>query len=952
MQTNNTQNSQTPELDKTFNNQAREAHWNIVWEKQGLFAPRAEAVSGQQETDHKGDNNGHNRRQDYCIVIPPPNVTGSLHMGHALEQTLIDILIRTQRMLGHNTLWQVGTDHAGIATQMVVERLLMQEGLSRHDLGREAFVDKIWAWKEESGGNITRQMRRLGASVDWATERFTMDEGLSAAVQEVFIKLYEEGLIYRGQRLVNWDPILETAVSDLEVEYHEEEGSLWHLRYPLVDADPLKQRSYLVVATTRPETLFGDVAVAVHPEDPRYKHLIGAKVRIPEANREVPIIGDEAVDMEFGTGCVKITPAHDFNDYAMGKRHALPVINIFTKEARLNQEVPKAYQNLDRFTARSQLIQKITELGFLDKIEPHALKVPRGDKTASIIEPFLTDQWFVKADVLAKPAIEKVESGEIRFIPETWNKTYFEWMRNIQDWCISRQIWWGHRIPAWYDETGKAYVGKNEEEIRKKYNLAADLILKQDPDVLDGWFSSALWPFSTLGWPDLENPRYQAFYPTSVLVTGFDIIFFWVARMIMFGLHFTGKVPFKDIFIHGLVQDQNGQKMSKSKGNVIDPIDVIDGINLEDLLVKRTQGLMQPQQKKKIEQDTKKQFPKGISACGTDALRFTFCILANQARFIKFDSGRVEGYRNFGNKIWNAGRFILLQVRDQDFKFDQNQIAALPNQWIWSRWQKVKSQQLEYLNAYRFDLLAQNIYEFIWDEFCDWYIELSKPLMQNPETKQETAYILKALFAEVLLVLHPIMPYMTEELWQHFKPTKQVNTMSMMHEAYPQANTAIIEKFGNTEKEIAWLKEIVIAIRQARSSFQIAPSKPVKLALSFANPAQKERFDALKPFIKVLAKIESIEEVNAKPQARLITLTLEGIILYLYLDIDLEAEKKRLEKDQLKMQAEIDRIQKKFSNPEYVKKAPPQVIEEEKLKLREYQQKLLVLRENLGCENK
>lgn len=921
----------THDLSKHFEAQNSEAHWSPFWEAEGLFCPVL-------DSQHPGE--------PYSIVIPPPNVTGSLHMGHALEQTLIDVLIRTHRLLGFNTLWQVGTDHAGIATQMVVERLLMQEGVLRQELGREAFVERIWAWKQTSGDQITRQMRRLGASVDWETEKFTMDADLSEAVQTVFVQLYRDGLIYRGQRLVNWDPVLETAVSDLEVESQEEEGYLWYIRYALVDPKPGQETTGLIVATTRPETLFGDLAVAVHPLDPRYQHLIGAQVRVPESDRVIPIIADESIDPNFGTGCVKITPAHDFNDYEIGRKHGLGTLNILMPDGRLNHQVPEPYRHLDRFSAREKLLQALENSGCLEKTQAHVLKVPRGDKTGSIIEPFLTDQWFLKTQELAKPAVEAVLTGQIKFMPAHWEKTYLDWMNNIQDWCISRQIWWGHRIPAWYDESGQIYVGKTEAEVRKHYQLDESQPLTQDSDVLDTWFSSALWPFATLGWPDTNNPRYQAFYPTSVLVTGFDIIFFWVARMIMMGLYCTGQVPFKVVFIHGLVQDQNGQKMSKSKGNVIDPIDVIQGIEPEALLAKRTQGLMQPQQKKKIESETKQQFPKGIPAQGTDALRFAFCALANQSRFIKFDLGRVEGYKHFANKIWNAARFIQLQLEHWDQDSALVDIQSLPNLWILSLWQNVKQRQREYLQFYRFDALAQNIYEFVWDEFCDWYIELSKPLLKNQSTAAETQFVLQQVFREVLIVLHPIMPYITEELWQVFQP--KTAGKSIMQAAYPLFDALRVNQ--EAEQQTHFLKELIQGIRQVRSSLQIPPSQSLKLFVSSADGSLRSLLDALMVFIKPMAKIHSVEWVESRPTEKVLSLVFNALVVYLSVEdlIDIEAEKKRLEKQYSKMQADIDQIDQRLNNPNYLMGAKPAVIESERIKLNDYKARIEIIEHHLS----
>jgi valyl-tRNA synthetase len=805
-------------MDKTYNPHAIEQRWYETWEQRGHFAP-----SG------KGD--------PYCIMIPPPNVTGSLHMGHAFQDTLMDALIRYHRMRGDNTLWQPGTDHAGIATQMVVERQLDVDNQTRHDLGREAFIKRIWEWKHESGGTITRQLRRMGTSVDWSRERFTMDKGLSKAVRETFVRLYEEGLIYRGKRLVNWDPVLHTAVSDLEVISTEESGHLWHMRYPLADGS-----GYLVVATTRPETMLGDTAVAVHPEDERYKAMIGKSISLPLTGREIPVIADDYVDPEFGTGCVKITPAHDFNDYEMGKRHALPIINIFTVDACINDNAPEAYRGLDRYAARKQIVSDLESQGLLEGIEDHRLMVPRGDRSGTVVEPYLTDQWFVKIGPLAEPAIKAVEDGSIRFIPDNWKNTYFEWMRNIQDWCISRQIWWGHRIPAWYDAEGNVYVGRTEAETREKHGLDDSLALVQDEDVLDTWFSSALWPFSTLGWPE-QTESLKTFYPTSVLVTGFDIIFFWVARMIMMGLRFMGDVPFREVYIHGLVRDVHGQKMSKSKGNVLDPIDLIDGIELEALVAKRRAGLMQPQMADRIERQTREDFPEGIPAFGTDALRFTFAALASTGRDINFDLGRIEGYRNFCNKLWNAARYVLINTEGMDCGIAGGNIELnVADRWIISRLQHTLQVVCESIDSYRFDLAAQAIYSFTWDEYCDWYLELCKPVLggttSSGAAQRGTRQTLVRVMESLLRIAHPLIPFITEEIWQRIAPLAGIEGETIMRQPYPVPDSRRTDE--KACQEIEWVMETINGVRKIRSGMNIDPRKPLPVLLQDGTEADKE----------------------------------------------------------------------------------------------------------------
>ncbi|WP_234366861.1 valine--tRNA ligase, partial [Francisella tularensis] len=780
----------TQEINKNYNPKEIEQANYQNWEASGKFACG--------NTDSK---------DTYTIMLPPPNITGTLHMGHGFQMSLMDILIRYNRMSGKDTLWQPGTDHAGIATQMVVERQLNAQGISRHDLGRENFVSKVWEWKELSGGTITSQMCRIGASPDWDRERFTMDKGLSDAVKKCFIKLYEDGLAYRGERLVNWDPKLKTAVSDLEVAQVDKQGSLWHFIYPVADSD-----EKIIIATTRPETMLGDMAVAVHPEDERYTHLVGKMINLPLTDRQIPIIADDYVEKDFGTGCVKITPAHDFNDYEMGKRHNLPMLNILTDDATLNTNVPSKYQGLDRFEARKQIVADMEALGLLDKIEPHALKVPTGDRTGEILEPYLTKQWFVKADVLAKPAIEAVEKGDVRFVPDNWKNTYFAWMRDIQDWCVSRQLWWGHRIPAWYDEAGNAYVGEDEADVRAKYNLADDIAIKQDEDVFDTWFSSALWPFSTLGWPE-QTPELAKYYPTSVLVTGFDIIFFWVARMMMFGMYFMNDVPFRDIYITGLIRDSEGQKMSKSKGNVLDPVDLIDGISLDELLKKRTTGLMQPQMKAKIEKATKKEFPEGISAYGADAVRFTYAALASTSRDISFDTARVEGYRNFCNKLWNASRFVMMNL--DDYKVCDNYELGVADKWIWSVLNTATADVHRHLANYRFDLVTNTIYDLVWNNYCDWYVEFAKVALKDDslseQQKNGVKYTLTKVLENILALAHPLIPFITESIYQQLKAHLNDAKDTIMDVSYPVATQAL--EAPEAEKAIVWLQNVVTTLR-------------------------------------------------------------------------------------------------------------------------------------------
>ena len=913
-------------MDKTYEPHAIESRWYAFWEERSYFAP-----SGQGAP--------------YCIMIPPPNVTGTLHMGHAFQDTIMDALTRYHRMKGHDSLWQPGTDHAGIATQMVVERQLAGEGRTRHDLGRDAFIERVWTWKAESGGTITRQLRRMGASVDWNRERFTMDDGLSAAVREVFVRLYEEGLIYRGQRLVNWDPVLHTAVSDLEVVSAEESGFMWHIRYPLAEGG-----GDLIVATTRPETMLGDTAVAVHPDDERYKHLIGLHAVLPLTGRNIPIIADEYVDPTFGTGCVKITPAHDFNDYAVGQRHRLPLINIFTPSARINDNAPEAYRGLDRFEARRHIIGDLEEQGLLEETRPHKLMVPRGDRSHAVIEPLLTDQWYVKTGPLAGPAIAAVKTGKIKFIPENWEKTYFDWLNRIEDWCISRQIWWGHRIPAWYDAEGKVYVGRDEAEVRAKHRLSPEVTLEQDADVLDTWFSSALWPFSTLGWPE-NTEALKTFYPTSVLVTGFDIIFFWVARMIMMGLKFMGDVPFREVYIHGLVRDQDGNKMSKSKGNVLDPLDIIDGVDLDELVTKRTSGLMQPQMAPKIEKDTRKQFPAGIHAHGTDALRFTFAALATTGRDIVFDMGRVEGYRNFCNKLWNAARYVLMNTEGKDTGLRGDAIElSQADRWILARLQRTIDEVNAAVQGYRLDQMAQAIYEFTWNEFCDWYLELSKPVLTDPassEAAQRGARRTLVRTLETLLrLLHPLMPFITEEIWQRVAPLAGVAGDSIMLQPYPEADRTLVD--DTAVADIEWLQQFLLGVRRIRAEMNIAPGKPLPVLLRHGSSDDRQRLERQRRALITLGRLETIDWLDdyaPVPEAATALVGGMNILIPMAGLIDKTAEIARLDKEIAKLRKEEERGTAKLGNTDFLGRAPATVVEKERIRLAELQTAILKLEE-------
>ncbi len=953
-------------MDKTYQPHAIETSWYQTWEANNYFAPQGAG-------------------EPYTIMIPPPNVTGSLHMGHGFNNAIMDALIRFRRMQGRNTLWQPGTDHAGIATQMLVERQIGAQGLSRHDLGREKFLDKVWQWKAESGGNISRQIRRLGSSVDWSRERFTMDDGLSEAVKEAFVRLHEDGLIYRGKRLVNWDTKLHTAISDLEVESHDEKGHLWNLRYPLADgAKTAEGADYLIVATTRPETMLGDSAVAVNPNDERYQALIGTFVELPLLGRRIPIVADDYCDPEFGTGCVKITPAHDFNDYEVGKRHNLPLINIFDKNAAVlasaqafhidgsvdadfDGSLPAEYAGLDRFEARKRIVAAFDALGLLEKIEDHALKVPKGDRSGTVIEPWLTDQWYVSTKPLAEKAIAVVESGEIQFVPKQYENMYFSWMRDIQDWCISRQLWWGHRIPAWYDEAGNVYVGRDEAEVRAKHGLE-DTPLRQDDDVLDTWFSSGLWTFSTLGWPE-QTDFLKTFHPTDVLVTGFDIIFFWVARMIMLSTHLTGQIPFKTVYVHGLVRDGQGQKMSKSKGNVLDPLDIVDGISLDALLEKRTSGLMQPKMAEKIAKQTKAEFPEGIASYGTDALRFTFCSLASTGRDIKFDMGRVEGYRNFCNKLWNAANFVIENTDGQDTGVNGEPVElSSVDRWIISALQRCEQDVTRHLDAFRFDLAAQALYEFVWDEYCAWYLELVKPVLwdavqggtsaaegRTPEAAENanklarqrgTRRTLVRVLEVILRLAHPFMPFITEEIWQRIKAQAGVSGETIMLQPWPVANESRID--AAAEGDIEWVKTLMLGVRQIRGEMNISMAKRIDIIVANASEQDLRRLNDNAPLLNKLAKLESVRVLAAGEEAPMSATALVGdmqVLVPMAGLIDKAAELARLDKEIQRLEGEVKRVGGKLSNAGFVDKAPADVIDKERAKLAEAEQALANLAE-------
>ncbi|MCH7829716.1 MAG: valine--tRNA ligase [Proteobacteria bacterium] len=910
-------------MDKSYQPENIEQRIYERWEKQGYFAPQGDG-------------------EPYCIVIPPPNVTGTLHMGHAFQDTIMDALTRYHRMQGKRTLWQPGMDHAGIATQMVVERLLNKEGLSKRDLGRDKFIERVWQWKEESGGQIANQTRRLGASVDWTRDRFTMDDGLSAAVRKVFVQLHDEGLIYRGKRLVNWDPVLHTALSDLEVLSADEDGHLWHFQYPLASGD-----GHLVVATTRPETMLGDSAVAVHPDDDRYKDLVGQEVLLPIVGRRIPIIADDYVDPEFGTGCVKITPAHDFNDYDIGKRHNLPIINILTDDAALNDDVPEAYRGMDRFDARKAVVAEFERLGLLQKIEDYVVKIPRGDRSHAVVEPYMTDQWYVKIAPLAKPAIEAVESGRIKFVPQNWSKTYFDWMYNIQDWCISRQLWWGHRIPAWYDNDGNIYVGDSENDVREKNNLG-DIALRQDDDVLDTWFSSALWPFSTLGWPE-KTKALSEFYPGAVLVTGFDIIFFWVARMIMFGLKFMDDVPFREVYIHGLIRDQDGQKMSKSKGNVLDPIDLIDGIDLESLVEKRSKGVMQQHLAPKIEKATRKHFPDGIDKFGTDALRLTFAALATTGRDVRFDLGRIEGYKNFCNKLWNAARYVLMSTESLD---DGDVEFSAADRWIRSRLDQTTAEMHQHFASYRLDLAVRSVYEFTWHEFCDWYLELSKPVLQSSEVstvlQRGTRRTLIEVLESILRLLHPLMPFVTEEIWQQVAKRADIDGDTIMLRPYPESTGDVQD--ADAIADIEWVKQFILGIRQIRGEMDISPGKPLPVILQGASAGDQRRATAYAMLLRRVGRVESVTVLAAGDDPPVAATALLGdmrLLVPMKGLIDVEAERARLLKQQDKVKADLQRASGKLDNENFVNNAPAAVVTQERARVVEFKKTIAQLSEQL-----
>ncbi len=953
-------------MEKTFAPQDIETKWYKTWEQRGYFAPKAGSD-----------------KDPYSIVIPPPNVTGSLHIGHALQHGIMDALTRYNRMKGKNALWQVGSDHAGIATQMVVERKLAAEGQpGREELGREKFIEKTWEWKEESGDTIMRQMRRLGNSVDWDTERFTMDHGFYKGVQEAFIRLHADGLIYRGKRLVNWDPKLHTAISDLEVENRDVKGKMYNLRYPLAEGvKTLDGKDYIVVATTRPETLLGDTGVAVNAEDPRYANLIGQHVVLPLVGRLIPIVADDHANMEKGTGCVKITPAHDFNDYEVGQRHRLPMVNILTMNAdirhsaecvnsdgsdneQMDNSLPEKYQGMERFAARREVVADMDALGLLEGIEENDMTIPYGDRGGVVIEPMLTNQWYVDAKKLAGPAIEAVEDGRIKFVPQQYENMYFSWMRNIQHWCISRQLWWGHRIPAWYDQTGKAYVGSSEEDVRAKYNLG-DIELHQDEDVLDTWFSSALWTFGTLGWPE-DTERLKTFHPTDVLVTGFDIIFFWVARMIMMSMHLIkdengqAEVPFKTVYVTGLIRDEQGQKMSKSKGNVLDPLDMIDGIDIESLLEKRTGNMMQPQQAAKIASRTRKQFPDGIEPHGADALRFTLCALASTGRDINWDMKRLEGYRNFCNKIWNASRYVLMNATGEDGDQDcgqdnsDNYKLTLADRWIVSRLQSAESEVTAAIDSYRFDLAAQALYDFVWNEYCDWYLELSKPVLWDengdPAIQKGTRRTLVRVLEAILRLAHPMLPFITEEIWQNIAPLAGIGLNpegdTIMLQPFPVADQSQID--AQADADIDWVKNVIVGVRNVRGEMNISPAKALPIYMARGDAEDKRRLEENRQFLSKLASLESITWLDDPAQAPLCATALAGdleILVPMAGLIDVDAELARLDREIDKISIEVKKLSGKLSNAKFVDNAPAEVVAKERQKLEEFEGSVSQLQE-------